>query len=90
MNPIFKETFTFEKLRQDNFLHIEVYDYDAYKSDDKIGGKSIDLTRLNPNEVVDKWYDLEDKNGKIGNCGKIRIILQLLEHSPPQYGEEIK
>ena len=89
LNPIFKETFTFRLYGYaDETLQIKVYDYDAYKSDDLIGRRFIKLNSINPNEVVDEWYDLEDengntiKNGEKSGYGKIRIILQKLNHEP--------
>lgn len=37
--------------------------------------------------MLDKWYDLEDREGNIG-LGKIRIILQIVDHVPPDYKKE--
>lgn len=88
LNPIYKETFMFNKFPKEDMLLIEVYDYDAYKWDDIIGIKRIDLDDIKVNDTVDRWYELEDRDGKIGSLGKVRIILQKVEHTPPDFRKE--
>jgi len=89
LDPIWKETFTFNKLPREDTLLIEVYDYDAYKFDEIIGIKRINLQNIKINDIEDHWYELEDKDGHTG-IGKVRIIIQLIEHVPPNFQAEIE
>lgn len=82
--PIWKETFTFNKLPNENILEVTLYDYDTITSDEVIGSKKINLNKLKINEVNDEWYTFDPFKGKTPQ-GKFRLILNLVQHIPPDY-----
>ena len=82
--PIWKETFTFNKLPNENILEVTLFDYDTITSDEVIGAKKINLNKLKINEVNDEWYTFDPYKG-ITPKGKFRLILNLVQHIPPDY-----
>ena len=82
--PVWKETFTFNKLPNENILEVTWYDYDTITSDEIIGSKKINLNALKMNDVNDEWYTFDAFQGKTPH-GKFRLILHLVQHIPPDY-----
>jgi len=48
----------------DEPLKIQVYDHDQFGSNDFLGEIMIPLLELEMGEVIDKWYDLEPREGR--------------------------
>ena len=88
LNPIWKETFEFEKIGGKAKLELTVYDYDAYAKDDIIGEIDIDMEEYPPNgKIYDKWFFLNDSdNNKLKS--KIRLFIQHITHGRHDYKEE--
>jgi len=87
LNPIWKESFEFERTGGSNVLELSVYDYDAYTRDDVIGEVDIQLEDYPPNgQIYDKWFHLND--GKEQLNSKIRLFIQHITHGTHDFEKE--
>ena len=75
MNPVWNEVFTFDVESGREILKCEVFDRDAYGTDDFEGEFSIGLDELSAQMQHDMWFDLEGNNPSINWKGKVRVVL---------------
>jgi len=93
LNPIWKETYMFVKRHTDRVLEITVYDEDDFTQDDIIGMVDIDISKLKEGKIYDMWYELKEseddvQEGVNPNASKLRLMIQYLVHSPPDFERE--
>lgn len=89
VNPLWREGFEFTFLGPNQKLQVFLFDYDALTIDDLIGRLEIDLTGFKNNKIYDNWYEFVDEKGKKAR-GKVRLIIQLLMHGPPDFDKEME
>jgi Ca2+-dependent lipid-binding protein len=74
--PVWKEAFTWDRLRPNDVLRLTLWDKDYSKPDDKISTSSIALGQLEANQMYDIWIKLDAVPGvKRGG----RLHLQILK-----------
>ena len=89
LNPIWKESFEFEKTGGKDVLELTVYDHDAYARDDIIGQYDIQMSEFPPDgKTYDQWFYLYENEEKLNS--KIRLMIQHITHGMSNFDEEIK
>mmetsp|Transcript_23235 Transcript_23235/g.32123 ORF Transcript_23235/g.32123 Transcript_23235/m.32123 type:complete len:754 (-) Transcript_23235:170-2431(-) len=81
LNPIWNETFTFEGVKLDESLAIEVFDHDEISADDFMGQAQVSLVQLTPGVGIDTWVQLASKANMIGGRGEIHFVLTVNEQT---------
>jgi Ca2+-dependent lipid-binding protein len=67
-------------------LRIQVYDHDQFGSNDFLGEIIIPLDVMDVGQVVDKWYDLEPRQGKDDEVsGSIHLQIVMIEEDEGQF-----
>jgi hypothetical protein len=64
-------------------LHVDVYDFDKYSTDDFIGRVAIPMALLEPNHQLSGWYHLTENDATDNKQGSLHLRLELAHRLPP-------